>query len=717
MNTLDYSQYAHHPVSERIVQVMQDRTQANAPLFFRLMVANYFAMAAASMRTMIAMPEGNKVPVNMYSLNLAPSNFGKSRSSKVMTHEVLGLFTNRFTEETFPLLAETSLPKVANKRAVRKSTDPDEELERTYKEFERAGELLFCFDSGTPAGAKQLRHKLLMGNAGAMNLVIDEVGLHLGKNSELIDVFMELFDGEVGTTLNKNTQDNPRNAELKGITPSNMILFGTANKLLDGGKQEEGLMQMLESGYARRCFFGFVERNSSSSSMTPEEALAMAKRAGQNSDLVALADRMENLADVINANKLLVVPDETSLLMFQYKMDCEQRASQFKQVEELRRTETASRFFKSIKLAGVYAFVDDSPEITPAHMQAAIKLAEESGQAFQQLLKRDKPYVKLAKYIAELGEDVTHADLVEDLPFYPKAAHQRADMLSLAIAYGYKQNIIIKKSFQDGIEFLRGESLKKTDLSEMVVAYSNDMTTGYANEYAPFDQLHRMTQAQGMHWVSHHLQEGYRTEDNAIPGFNMIVLDVDGGTPLVVAKELLKDYKALYYTTKRSTDTDNRYRILIPTNYHLALGREEFKEFYNNIREWLPFPTDDSCAQRAKKWLSHNGHYEYTDGSTLDVLPFIPKTSKNEERKRDLQDQANMDSLERWFINNTGDGNRNNQLLKFAMVLVDAGFSESQIKDRVITLNDKLPDKLTEIEIYNTILMTVSKATAKRAAA
>src|SRR3546814_8170383 len=127
-------------------------------------------------------------------------------------------------------------------------------------------------------------------------------------------------------------------------------------------------------------------------------------------------------------------------------------------------------------------------------------------------------------------------------------------MLTLATAYGYKNNIIIKKAFNDGIEFLRGESLKETDLAKMVVSYSSDMTTGYNNETAPFDKLHLLTQAPGMHWSNHHLKGGYRNEDNAEPGFNLLVIDVDGTCNLNTAKLLLKDYKALYYTTKSHTD-------------------------------------------------------------------------------------------------------------------------------------------------------------------
>jgi hypothetical protein len=143
------------------------------------------------------------------------------------------------------------------------------------------------------------------------------------------------------------------------------------------------------------------------------------------------------------------------------------------------------------------------------------------------------------------------------------------------------------------------------------------------------------------------------------------------------------------------------------------MDSKEYKEFYKNILEWLPFESDEQCGHRSKKWMTHAGSYEYNDGEVLDVLPFIPKTSKNEERKLLLQDQQGMDNLERWVMNNIGDGNRNNMLLRYSMILVDAGFNFDQIRVKVMELNERIADKLSEVEITTTIMVSVLKAIAK----
>ena len=712
---LSYDEMQYHPTSEQLVDVLVDKTQSDNPEFFRVLVAFYFAQVASMMRCAISTPDRGEIPVNLYAINLAPSGMGKGHSTTLIEEEITHQFRSYFLDQTFPIMADQNLPLIAHRRASRNGTDPDAELQKVKNEFDRLGPLVFSFDSATAPAVKQLRHKLLMAKSGSLNLQVDEIGNNLMAFSEIMSTFLELYDkGLTKQKLIKNSNDNLRSEEIRGATPTNMLLFGTWTRLLDGAKTEEEFFSMLDTGYARRCFFAFARKSSRRTDRTPTEIYDL--MLDQNTDVFmqGLADKLEGLANIINVNKKLAMKKDTALLMIEYKLKCEAAAEKLREDRDLEKAELSHRYFKALKLAGAYAFIDDSPELTETHLYNAIKVAEDSGNAFQQLLLRDRNYVKLAKYLGNMAVDVTQADLVEDLPFYRGSQSVKAEMMQLAIAYGYKNNIIIKKSFTDGIEFLRGESLKPTDLSAMTMAYSQDMTQGYNNDTAPFDQLHKMTQAPGIHWVSHHLKGGYRNEDNAVPGFNLLVIDVDGTCNLSTAQLLLKGQKALYYTTKRHTDQHHRFRIILPLTHELRMEAKDFKEFYNNVLEWLPFEADPAANHRSKKWLSHPGHFEYTDGEMFDPLPFIPKTSKNEVRKEVLQTQQQMDNLERWVVNNTGDGNRNQMLHRYAMILVDAGFDFDRIRTQVMALNDKLPDKLEETELLSTVMVTIGKALSKR---
>ena len=713
MKTFNEMQY--NPIAEKLVEVLCNKTQNTNPLFFRVLVGYYFSLLASSMRTVIVTHDRGEIPVNMYAMNLSTSGTGKGFSTNIIEGEVIHKFRANFMENTFPELANRNLPVIAERRSLRNGTELEEELTLATKEFARLGELAFSFDSGTPAAVKQMRHKLLMANAGSVNLIIDEIGSNLVGNVDVLNTFLELYDvGLIKQKLTKNTAENLRGEEIVGRTPTNMLLFGTPSKLLDGGDTEDRLYSMLDTGYARRCFFGLGKASRDSAVLTPEQVYTALTTSGDSSYLKQLSSTLERRADLINVNRKLTMSKETSVLLIEYRMLCEELAEKLPEHADIKKAELSHRYFKALKLAGAYAFIDDSFELTSDHLYQAIKLAEASGESLNGLLTRERNYMKLARYIATVGRELTQPDLVEDLPYYRGSTGTKAEMLGLAIAFGYKNNIIIKKSFEDGVEFLRGESLKPTDLNKVNISYSSDITSGYKAETPAFAVLHKLTQAEGMHWVTHTLKEGYRNEANCVPGFNLIVIDVDGDMNLSTAQLLLKDYTYLIHTTKRHTEEEHRFRIIMPISHTLSLDAKDFKEFMTSIYKWLPFGCDAQTNQRSRKWLTHPGDYWYNDGALIDVLPFIPKTKKSEERVKLLDTQTSMDGLERWFINNTGGGNRNNQLLKYAYVLVDAGYNFDGIRSRVLELNDKLPDKLKEAEIMGTILVSVSKALSSR---
>lgn len=716
-----YTEMQFHPVSEKLVQILKTKTQNTNPLFFQVLVAYYFGLMAAQMRASISGWTGKgTIPINVYAFNLSPSGTGKGHSTSMMESEVIHQFLEVFTEHTFPVMAENNLDRLASKRALRNNTDAGDELEKIRKDFNSLGAFMPHFDSATSPAIKQMRQKLLMANSGSCNLQVDEIGANFSSSIEPLTTYLELFDkGLVKDKLVKSTTESIRFEKINGATPANMLLFGSPSKLLDGSTTEAQLMEMLEMGYARRCFFGFARKPSKVQNLTAEQVMAQLYDASNDSYLEQLAEKFGLLADMVNVNKILHLPESSALYLIEYKIECEKRGQLLNENETIKRSELEHRYFKVLKLAGAYAFIDGSPEISQEHLENAIKLAEESGLAFGQLMTPERPYIKLARYLAQVRNEVTLADLDEDLPTFRGSRTQKDEMITMATAWGYKNNIIIKKSFNDGIMFLHGEAIEETNLDKMILSYSADMTEGYRNDTAPFDKLSKLISLTDYHWLNHHLvdgdqSKGYRKEENCQTGFNLLVLDVDGSISLSTAKLLLRDYKALYYTTKRHTEAENRFRILLPMNYTLKMDAKEYKEFFNNVMQGLPFEIDPSTSHRSKKWLTHAGHVEYTEGELFDVLPFIPKTSKNEERSRLLNDQQAMDNLERWIINNTGAGNRSDMLIRYALILVDAGFEFDPIRHKVLDLNSKLADKLDELEITSTILQTTAKALAKR---
>ena len=152
----------------------------------------------------------------------------------------------------------------------------------------------------------------------------------------------------------------------------------------------------------------------------------------------------------------------------------------------------------------------------------------------------------------------------------------------------------------------------------------------------------------------------------------------------------------------------------MPISHTLELDAREFKEFMNNIFDWLPFEVDRATGQRSRKWLTCKGKHWYNDGETLDALQFVPKTKKAEERRAILLDQTNLTNFERWFVNNTSNGNRNGMLVRYAFALIDMGQDFNSISNNVLALNKKLPEPLDEREILSTVLASTNQRLLKR---
>ena len=392
----DLEKVNHHPAIEEIVDVLCNKTQNTDRGFFRVEVAFFLAKMAASMRAVINTKDRGKIPVNVYALALATSGFGKGHSVNIIENDFMMGFKKRFMEDTFNVIAERNLYRLASERAANSGNEEEVEKEKLDKEFIAAGALPFTFDSGTSPAVKQLRQKLLLADCGAINLQIDEIGSNLISSTDVLNVFLELYDqGLVKQKLTKNTAENTRGEELDGKTPTNTLLFGTPSKLLDGGQTEDQFYSFLETGYARRCIFGWGQQLRASETLTPAEIYDRLINATHNTAIDKWAGHFTLLADSTKFGWEITLEDKVAIELLTYKIQCEKFADTYAEHEDIRKAEMSHRYFKALKLAGALAFVDESSEITMDHLYSSIKLVEESGEAFQKLMTREKTYVKL----------------------------------------------------------------------------------------------------------------------------------------------------------------------------------------------------------------------------------------------------------------------------------------------------------------------------------
>jgi hypothetical protein len=712
----DFKDMEYNDKQEALVNILVQKTGRKNRLFFRLLVSFYFAQVAATMRCKVVSLDRGTIPVNFYCVNAAPSGFGKNFSMNILMDGIISGFREVFMEETFPELSEARLTEIAQRRVVHEDLDLEDALAKVTKEFDSLGELLFSFDSGTIPALKQLRQKLIMSKCGALNLIADEIGSNLLELSDILKAFLELYDkGAIGDKLLKSTSDNKRMKMYQGVTPANMMLFGTPLKLFDGGVIETTFMALMTTGFARRCFFGMTDLENVKEQKTADEIFLELTDVTTNNTLRDLGKHFKTLASIDNYNIELTMSKENSIALIEFKLDCERRADLLPKSDLDKRAELEHSYFKVLKLAASYAFIDGDMSVKKKHLESAMKLADDSSKVFRdKFMEREQPHVRLLNYLKEQKTPVTHADIMNALGFYPRTAAQRREMLLLAASHGYKENTVIQSTTENDIELFQGFALQETDTKNCILSYSENITRGYLNENVDFGDIHMLMQMDGYHWINHHVKDGYRDEDHVIKGTNLIVLDIDSGADITVAEMLLQEYKFYIYTTKRHEDDAHRYRIVMPISHVLNMDTTTYKLFMRNIYEWLPIKLDDQTGQRARKWLTQSGKSIYNDGKLLDARKFIPRTPKAVKLNQVNLDLQSLPQLEKWFMREIEDGTRNNTLVRYAFMLVDMGLDHNEILQKVSEMNTRLDNPLPDAEIYSTINVTIAKKLASK---
>lgn len=694
---LEISSNSLHPLSEQIVGYLCKATNTLNPSFFRNLVAFYMGVMASQMKVGISGYQPGVIPPNLYTIALSSSGSGKGYSLNLLENHLLGGFRQAFAQ-LFNRVANHSLEQLAQDRSVSMHIPLEEALAQVEKEYEASGAYVFSFDSGTLPAVKQLRHKLLMVNLGSLNYIVDELGSNLLKETELLTAFLELYDlGLIKEKLTKVTKDNQRFLPLAGYTPSNMLLFGTPSRIFDGDKTEATFLEFLETGYARRCLFSFSRQVIKTSE---------SERDFSGDFLQKTSDYFAALVCPENIRREIPLSMAGKSLLFAYKAHCSDLARELPEHRFLVCTELENRFFKAMKLAGIYAFIDGKPEIDVEALTQAIALVELSGEAFAEILKPEKAYMKLAKYIAEVGYPVTHADIAEELPYFKGSKAQKEEMLSHAIAWGYRNALIIKRYEDDGITFFSGEQLRPTDLNKLIVSVSRHLAYGFKPEQVSWERIALLGKTSDYHWCNHHFKEEHRKKDNVLYPFNLLVLDFDNTATIELIQSFFAGFKHFIYTTKSHSPSAPRFRFLLPLNYVLHLSPEDYKQFVLNLADAWPFEFDLASADIAHKWLSNEGECYLNEGELFDVVNYIPKTKRNAERQQQLS-KLDIGRLEHWFLGQLNQGNRNKTLFSYAMVLWEQKQSLEEIKAAVLALNKLSNAPLSSTEIQSTIFKTL----------
>lgn len=358
------------------------------PLATAMATVNYkLANLASQMHIKVDTMSGYApTPVNIYSLVLLNSGGGKNSS--------LGLMDRIFFGDAFEKIREVVYPHYKDKALARlEKMGAERELHNWTQSISNA----------TISGMFAYAESYSLSTFGSLNIEIDEIGNALLSKAELFENLLTPYDNGDFQPVAKRTDANA--LDISGL-PVNLYCFGNKVRLLNGDGVEQAFMQRIDEGYGRR--FIFVDDNSVPKVKSPEEIMTEMKTA-EDIRKQRIVDRttMSDLINSKNFNRVLTITDEG---MYQYaviKSESDAYLANQKGVLPAVEADVSERYFKTIKLAGVYAFFEGRASVDKEHILQAYEIVKDSSEVLARLRKVKPTHERLLDTLLNEGDRVT----------------------------------------------------------------------------------------------------------------------------------------------------------------------------------------------------------------------------------------------------------------------------------------------------------------------
>jgi len=659
--------------------------------YMRILSLFGVAIVANGVRAKVLVPtDGGLIPPNVYGIAIAGSGLSKSRSL-------------RYVEDLFIKDAMVRIKKYAEMRA--EELDPFE-LESISKLTKEGVTLSPIYKSATDSAVGAIRSIMDIFNVYSVNIALDEIGSVLVKEYDMLsDTLLNAFDhGILKPNLRRTTGVKPTQKPV----PHNMMMFGSPTLLFEGRAETEKLFfDLLQAGMTRRSLFAMVTSHVNHYTLVNEGQTAI--------DIKNISQTMEYIADKY-VDYVLQLDDNARRLYIEAEITGKEESEKVSKYKPLEMVYTQNKHWLALKISALIAMADRSERINVRHFQEALDIVTESFTHLENVVNRPEKYELIVDWLCERNGEESEYTLTQELPFYSDIKSKKT-FWELSKGYAYCNNITLSIEDRQNITFYSAKGKVKTDIdAPMIFSMSGDITEGFvANEKITWKEMHKVVTRDGLQYSAHRFKNGYRKKDNVITSFSLLILDVDGGTPLEVAKIVLSDFTHMIATTKSHQKDKNgvvadRYRILIPMEYTLDLNAEQYQKFMRNVMDDLPIELDVACSDIARFFYGSTGEYWYNDGVLMNCDKYVANTGESENYRKsgNALSKKNISGISQYIIRNQHSG-RNNALVRLALLLMDSGYTHDECKQEIERVNRQFDNPLSESELRKTIFKTIER--------
>lgn len=424
-----------NPLVRRMAEdLMKART--SLPLSSAVAAINYkLANLASQIHIKIDTQSGfPPAPVNVYYLMLLKSGGGKNSSLTLIDKWYMKDAYKKIEDKIYPYYKRKALAKI-------EQTNPDRILHNWSP----------AFNGGTPSGIMAYAETFHLCEFGSFNVEMDELGNTVISRKEVLEELLSPYDNGDFRPVAKRTDSNA--LDIKGL-PVNLFCLGNKVRLLDGDASEKQLITFLDEGYGRRMIFTDDDsvKNIKTKDDVLEEMRASQLIAEQSEDIRIL---LSSFIKSDNFNKVLVLDDEAMLEYATIKAEGdnyveESKVTLYPAVE----ADMRERHFKTAKLAGVYAFFDNSDTVKKEHIRQAFEVINESSMVLDKLRKVKNVHERLLDMLLWEKEPITEQHMLNSYSFINKTWTKKikeyvelAKQLATQIGYEWIED------YRDGVVF------------------------------------------------------------------------------------------------------------------------------------------------------------------------------------------------------------------------------------------------------------------------
>jgi len=490
----------------------------------------------------------------------------------------------------------------------------------------------------TEAGMVKRLNDFKAEGIGCPALYVDEISTELASNPDMlpnIKLVAQLFDdGDMKSKPLKDPKMQSQEVNGMGMTA---LFIGSEHGILEDPIVLTRFTTEFISKLARRSMFIYPKFKDEEEEVTTLEALLAkgktSRDTGQelNRILNSISADIASKA-ILNDTNNLKLSDDCAVMWEIYSIYCEEMSKLQDEVEAVQ-LEQQHRHWKALKLAGVYAVMNQHDEVEIQDLKEAIYAVELTGADIGTFIEKAnrQPYEILLQHYEDGGPTLSVHEMVKkrwinkpsDVKNIIELANSKSGKRGMVeidpdgniryTSFGKKEGLGFSAQKTENLQKLVDNGMGRREAKAQL---GSKAISGYVHGRTTFEKIGNLLRNDRA-YSPFEFRGGIRGKDYIISGADFIVLDVDDTEVSdTECADMLADYN---YIIARGSDANNpyKYRILLPLDVTIQIENDKWKPFLLKVGKHLGINVD--ALAMAQIYFGYEGRELLTNSEGINL--------------------------------------------------------------------------------------------------